>query len=189
MADKSSVIIGIDQSLNRSGVVVITNDNTVLFKGVITPPKLTKTDRNKTERVSFIRDEIKSLVNNYRPDYVGMEDYSFGTRGQAFYMGELGGMLKLIASDLKWKMLVIPPTMVKKYATGKGNADKSLMLKEVYKTWNKDFDDDNICDAFVIAALTNAIMNVKNKRKSKSDFNANQWKTIQMCIKRKVDIY
>jgi hypothetical protein len=27
------------------------------------------------------------------------------------------------------------------------------MLKEVYKKWGEDFDDDNICDSYALARL------------------------------------
>ncbi len=41
----------------------------------------------------------------------------------------------------------VAPTQAKKFLTGKGNCDKNLILKEVFKRYGIDVDDDNIADA------------------------------------------
>lgn len=49
--------------------------------------------------------------------------------------------------------LLIPPTTLKKYATGKGTAKKQEMLLQIYKRWGVEFSDDNAADAYALARL------------------------------------
>jgi crossover junction endodeoxyribonuclease RuvC len=43
--------------------------------------------------------------------------------------------------------------LLKKFVAGKGNVDKNVVLKEVFKRWQFDTDDDNIADAFVLMQI------------------------------------
>ena len=48
---------------------------------------------------------------------------------------------------------------MKKFLTGSGACEKSLILKEVYRRWNVDVSDDNLADAVVIAKIGEALLN------------------------------
>lgn len=41
----------------------------------------------------------------------------------------------------------VPPTVLKKWATGQGNADKAMMVKMGKQVFKSDLVDDNECDA------------------------------------------
>lgn len=45
------------------------------------------------------------------------------------------------------RVIVCPPTSLKKFVCGKGNAEKSMMIREVFKRWGFDAEDDNQADA------------------------------------------
>ena len=45
------------------------------------------------------------------------------------------------------------PSQLKKFATGKGNVDKNVVIKEVYKRFGIDTDDDNTADAVVLGHI------------------------------------
>ena len=49
--------------------------------------------------------------------------------------------------------LQVPPTTLKKYATGKGTAKKQEMLLQIYKRWGVEFNDDNAADAYALGRL------------------------------------
>jgi Holliday junction resolvasome RuvABC endonuclease subunit len=84
---------------------------------------------------------------------VAMEGYAFGSQ-MANMLGELGGMVKLTLLDFGIYPLIVPPTNLKKYVTGKGNGiSKSQMLLYVYKKWGVDFTDDNAADSYALARL------------------------------------
>jgi Holliday junction resolvasome RuvABC endonuclease subunit len=58
---------------------------------------------------------------------VAIEDYAFAATGRVFHIGENTGILKFHLDCAGIEYLPIPPTVVKKFATGKGNADKFKM--------------------------------------------------------------
>lgn len=77
------------------------------------------------ERHDQISDWAVSLVRGC--GIVWIEDYAMGAKGKVFHLGENAGLLK-------WKLwregipfALIAPTALKKFATGKGNADKQVM--------------------------------------------------------------
>ena len=57
-----------------------------------------------------------------------LEDYAYAATGRVFNIGENTGILKyrLARSDIN--IYTVTPNEVKKFATGKGNANKELML-------------------------------------------------------------
>lgn len=63
--------------------------------------------------------------------HVAVEGYAYSASGRVFQIAENTGILKYKLYQLGVPVTVIPPTEVKKYATGKGNADKNAM----YSAW------------------------------------------------------
>tara|TARA_Y100000296_G_C5155982_1_gene249092 strand:+ start:1101 stop:1679 length:579 start_codon:yes stop_codon:yes gene_type:complete len=60
---------------------------------------------------------------------VGLEGYSYGSKGKVFHIAENTGVLKYKLFQNSIPVDIIAPTTVKKEATGKGNADKKEMHK------------------------------------------------------------
>jgi Holliday junction resolvasome RuvABC endonuclease subunit len=58
-----------------------------------------------------------------------IEDYSFGSKGKVFNLAENCGILKYMLYKAGYKFFTVPPTVVKKFATGKGNATKDKMYE------------------------------------------------------------
>ena len=103
-----------------------------------------------------------NILKDWNLDLVVLEDYSFASTGRTFQIGEHFGLLKY-----KLRMGIIPfitvqPTVLKKFATGKGNANKELMqeafvqetgwdikglLGQTEKQWNPSSD---IIDAYYL---------------------------------------
>jgi len=70
---------------------------------------------------------------------VHIEGYSYGSKGQAvFQIAENCGILKsyLLSKELKYSIIV--PSVVKKCATDKGNANKELMYEQFCKDTKTD---------------------------------------------------
>jgi len=174
-------IIGIDYSLN-SPAVCITDDSFEFEKSnffFLTSKKKHmgifgkniygtehKEYKNPIERFYNISQWVLNIIDEYVGLYnleVYIEGYSFGSKGQAiFQIAENCGILKYRLMDRKIDYETIVPTQIKKFASGKGNADKQLMYdsfcKEHKNDLMKDFDMGklnnpvtDIVDSFYIA--------------------------------------
>lgn len=60
---------------------------------------------------------------------IGIEDYSFGSKGKVFHIAENCGVLKHKLYKLGFTAQLFAPTTIKKFAYGKGNADKIKMCE------------------------------------------------------------
>lgn len=135
--------LSIDQSLNETGYWI--NDD---INGLIKPRK----DLEQFEKITYTQARIKDLIKNNEIKTVIMEGYSYGSRNTRFTFtaGELGGCIKLVCHELGVKIIIIPPTLIKKFICGKGNAKKELMLLKIYKKYGREFKNNNLADAYAI---------------------------------------
>lgn len=70
---------------------------------------------------------------------IWIEGYSFGSTGsRLFQVAENTGCLKQTLHTSNYAFDVVPPTAVKKFATGKGNANKALMISTFKENTNID---------------------------------------------------
>ena len=136
-------VVGLDLSLTHTGVA----DG---FTGpwVIVPKKL-----RGIERVDFIANLI--LINmDERTDLICIEGYSFGSRSsQAHALGELGGVVRRDLWREGFTYIDIPPSTLKTYATGKGNAGKLEVVANARERLGYGGFDDNCADALWLRAL------------------------------------
>ena len=65
-------------------------------------------------------------------DIIYIEGYSMGSTGMVFNIAENAGLLKHFLWSLNYEYRIIAPTQIKKYATGKGNANKQF-LQDVFE--------------------------------------------------------
>jgi crossover junction endodeoxyribonuclease RuvC len=152
-------VLGLDLSLTATGWANWNSPGEV-SSGII------ETDLKGPARLKHIRDLIKYvLVSEGTPSQslILLENYAFGKANQAHQMGELGGVVRTMLYEEKYKFFVIPPTRLKKFLTGKGVAEKNLMLKELYKHFGHDADNDNIADALVLMELGRAMIDRPSK--------------------------
>jgi Holliday junction resolvasome RuvABC endonuclease subunit len=137
------IVIGLDLSLRATGVGLPSGDTTVLSskqKGIARIIDL-KLQVRDILRAALDGSPISGLVV--------IEDYAFSrANAHAHELGELGGAVKvmLTTSDIAWT--TVPPTVLKKFATGRGNADKTAMAVAAVKANGHEFTDDNECDAW-----------------------------------------
>jgi len=90
------------------------------------------------ERFTNISDwvfkSIHTLSNVHQGMEIYIEGYSYGSKGQAiFQIAENCGILKHRLSERKLTYGIVVPSVVKKMATGKGNADKEKMYEQFTK--------------------------------------------------------
>ena len=72
--------------------------------------------------------DAKTGINRINPT-IQIEDYSFGSTGRVFHIAENLGLLKYkLKIECGWEYTLIAPSVIKKFATDKGNANKEMML-------------------------------------------------------------
>jgi len=78
------------------------------------------------QRHDLLSDWAMSIINGCQ---IFMEGYAFATSGKSYVrsVAENSGLLKHKMYKVKQTFTSIPPSVIKKYATGKGNANKDLM--------------------------------------------------------------
>ena len=137
--------IGVDPSITSPGVSCVDEDgNIVWMKFFASKPKWEGyVDKliygvtypiysNDTERFhkigSIILEMILTEIKKGHDVKVCLEGYSYGsTASRLFQIAENGGHFKFLCWQNNIDITVSPPTVIKKFATGKGNANKELM--------------------------------------------------------------
>lgn len=137
---------GLDLSLTETGLVILDKNFKVLQQVIVS----TNPTVNIECRISEIKESIWKYFNKESIIYV--EGLSFLSRGRSIL--DLAGLHYYIRTNLYlsgYDYKPIPPTVIKKFITGKGNCKKELMLLKVYKKFGIEFDNNNLCDAYSLA--------------------------------------
>jgi Holliday junction resolvasome RuvABC endonuclease subunit len=103
------------------------------------------------ERIDYIASSIERRVLAKKPDVIVIEDYAFSRHSRALTpLHELGGVIKnrLLKLDSLW--IPIPPTVLKKSATGSGAASKGEMLSTARILW-RECPNDDVADSLLLA--------------------------------------
>jgi Holliday junction resolvasome RuvABC endonuclease subunit len=150
---KESVYVGIDQSYSGFAITLFDpetkNHQTTVYSS----------KEKGTTRLKDIQNHLMDtlVMGDHKLLDVAMEGYAFGSQ-MANMLGELGGMVKLTLLDFGIHPMIVPPTNLKKFVTGKGNGvPKSQMLLFVYKKWGETFTDDNAADSYSLARLVSGL--------------------------------
>ncbi len=147
MTDRAT-IIGLDLALTATGVA--------LLHGAEAPSAATLDPGSLrgVKRLVWYRGALDTCMvdlEGARPGLCVVEGYSFASKNGREAAGELGCVLRLLCHDAGVPLLVVPPSTLKKYVTGKGTADKAQMMLRVYQRWGFDPSDDHQADAYALA--------------------------------------
>lgn len=97
------------------------------------------------ERASAIGMRLNQIAEECFPDYIVFETPSLASKGNAtrtlpMLLGSLLAQMEGHITREGVKLLTVPPTSLKKFATGKGNCDKDEMV-EAIKEHDHEFYD------------------------------------------------
>ena len=157
---EENLILALDLSLRSTGLVVLSSLKDIIFSTVIKPPiKL-----RYTPRIDYILSKIKSYYHQYLPELIVIEDYAFAARGMVFSIGELGS-IKLWFYQNNVPFLLINPSHLKKFVSGKGNCPKERILLAVYKKWGVEGLTD-VVEAYGLARIGIEVINLLSETKT-----------------------
>lgn len=143
-------IVGIDLSLTSTGLAELDNSGSAIRARVT---KLAPGDKRKGhERLRWLCSGIHAAARG--ADLAVVEGPAFG-RPQGQH--QLGG-LWWMATHVIWlagiKTVVVPPSTLKKYATGNGGANKDTVLAAVVRRYlDVEVTGNDEADALVLAAM------------------------------------
>ena len=92
-------------------------------------------------------------LEEFEPDLIVLEGYAYSRGNQAHQIGELGGVIRWLFYDLDRVPVVIAPAKLKKFVTGKGNANKALVMMEAYKRFAIDVPTTDEVEATALAIM------------------------------------
>lgn len=154
-------VLGIDYSLNGTGLAVFDGENIVLKKVFTTTQRDEEKDpetfiyvpkmKDTMAKIDIVAEKIVSFTDDI--DYVCMEDHI----GRYYNWMDGYGVVKYLLRQKHVEHVMASPTMIKKYA-GNGKADKNMMSFFLKNDYNFDFDyigklANNIVDASWMAIL------------------------------------
>lgn len=158
-------IVAIDPSLTSLGYAHTTASG-VVSVGTVRPKKL-----KGAQRLAFLRDEVEAILDRVKPDLVPFEGYAMGARGNnMFSIGEMGGVLKLALFERKIPVLLVPPSCLKLFVTGKGNADKDQIMVVMAKHRGRLFASDDEADAYALLQMGVAYSDARQRPRDPRHF-------------------
>lgn len=111
--------------------------------------------------------------------FIAIEDYSMGSKGKVFHIAENTGHMKYLLWHYNYRgFLLIPPTVIKKFATGKGNAKKEQMFQAFSEAQGIDLSKimgqegklaspvTDIVDAYFIAKYAQGVYREQNRKRA-----------------------
>lgn len=144
-------IVGLDLSLTSTGVVYCFPEAGTIQSAIIkTSPK-----QNYMERYNQILDEVRVACRSKDVIFF-IEGYSLGSFAKSTAMSnliELGGIIRFYLWEQGIPFIIVPPTLLKKFVTGKGNAKKEDIKLGIYKRYAKEFKTSDEADAYGLVAM------------------------------------
>ena len=133
-------VVGLDLSITAPGIAWC--DGSV---------HTVRPDGHGDARLLSIVDEVARAVDGRSIDLVVIEDLPTHARA-AGITGMVHGAVRawLLRHDVPYAL--VTPATLKRYATGRGNADKSTMAVAAYKRFGRELADDNSVDALWLRA-------------------------------------
>jgi len=136
------IVAGIDYSLSSPAICVHEGDTwdykNCHFYYLVKREKLLEAEmpfipglypeyNNDLERYESLSIWSLNILKKHNVNKVFIEGYAFGAVGRVFQIAENAGLLKYMIWKSDMDIDVFAPTMIKKFATGKGNANKEKM--------------------------------------------------------------
>jgi Holliday junction resolvasome RuvABC endonuclease subunit len=155
-------IVGLDLSLNHAGATLLDARGAFLECAYFTNaagsakkaaypiasrlnlPKTEERQMMQMQRLAWVKHWLETVVlDRWKPTHVGIEDYALRVEHGAHYMGEIGGIARMLCWERGVYFRLHDPITVKMATTHDGTAQKDLVEEFVKKRWGLDFTKYN----------------------------------------------
>jgi crossover junction endodeoxyribonuclease RuvC len=142
--DPGARIIGLDLSLVSTGLAS-------LHRGMLHHEAVQRPGKG-IRRLQYIREDVAGFCAGAA--MVLLEGVSFGSQGAMH--AEICGLWYLVATaliDQGRVLIAVPPSTLKKFTCGAGNAKKEQMIHQVYKRWGAECATSDEADAVALVQM------------------------------------
>jgi crossover junction endodeoxyribonuclease RuvC len=157
-------VCGIDPSLTSTGICLGTNEapNVLASRG---SKKLGDTVLDRVKRYEKLIADILSVLEAHRPKLILIEEYAYSKNmGGQMYLGEFGGLLRFHLVDYTPHVIEVTASGLKKFATGKGNSPKDVVMAHLAKDTGRLFTNNDEADSFVLYQMALCIVGRQKPR-------------------------
>jgi len=142
------ILAGLDYSITSPGLTIVNTQKPLRFENmemffVTTKKALVGDFKNlhgfqypewkcAEERYHKLAQMYFGILKRFGVDVLMLEDYSYSSSNQTLNLAEALSVLKQFMWESGLNYFSIPPSKLKKQSTGKGNADKSTMIRSFY---------------------------------------------------------
>ena len=170
-----------DLSLTGTGVAI--SNGSVSTVSTLKPPK---TAKDGMPRLHWILDQLKQTVIIVTPKLVVMEDLAFAAHDREHQRAGLAYLVRYFLWSAKIPYILVAPTSLKKFVTGSGKAEKSMMLMDVYKRWGIEAKNDNEADAYALLRIGivltgQAKIETRAQKETLATISKNNLEAIKQC--------
>lgn len=166
--------VGIDPNLTSTGIVLLQGDSH--------QSRILKSGKKGAKRLTDLGEQLADFLGANKPEMVAIEGYAFAKKFGREALGEWGGIIRFVMTQSGIPFVEVPPTQLKKYATGKGGSSKVRVAVGVYKLWGAEFDTDDEFDAYVLARIAQAVRQVHNGQTMVKDYLPQQREVLRIAL-------
>ncbi len=157
-----TTVLGMDLALNHAGFVELQDGEPSWFRYVTTqagaanrskkhgvrlkldvPSKFRDRQHFNAIRIAWWENFLWAVIEERKPDFVGIEDYALDEARNAHDKGELGGLAKVLLMLNGIPFRLHEPTTIKMFTAHSGKAGKNQMERAVRERWGVDFQKFN----------------------------------------------
>ena len=146
---------GVDLSLTHSCIVLVRKSQngkeTVKVVDVKTKPD---EFQNDVDRIIYIANRVVDTMSEQAPSAICIEAPALLARGRS--VNQIFGLNMVVRVFLRQSghlFYDVMPAELKKFACGKGNADKSLVVRDVFKRFDYEAGSNDEADAYILAQI------------------------------------
>ena len=120
-------------------------------------------DRGKTleipsergfQRLQLIATSVTRILHTWNPAFAAVEGYAYCKNISSFVtLVEVGTVIRMMLRERGISWVEVPPTVLKKWTTGSGKADKNQMALAVKQRWGLESVSHDVVDAFALAEM------------------------------------
>ncbi|MGC4050633.1 MAG: hypothetical protein QM757_14755 [Paludibaculum sp.] len=141
MAADAMKVVGLDLSMSATGIAHATGERTLTFRSGL----------SREQRLVMIRDQVLELLE---PTTVFViEDLPENVKYGGVPGGMVHGVVRVALLEHDAPYVLVPPSSLKAYTTGKGGASKDEMLVEAVRRLGFAGHDHNQADALWLRAM------------------------------------